>query len=66
MARARRMLFCGFETHRANVSAWIAGFRFRAGKNAKWNHLIALFWPEWLFSKLGSGGRINHWQNCHI
>jgi hypothetical protein len=45
MARAKRMLFCGFDTHRADVSVSIAWFRFQADKDAKCIHFIALFSP---------------------
>jgi hypothetical protein len=61
-----RMLFCGLDTHRADVPVWIAGFRFRADKNAKCIQFIALFGQNWHFLNLGSDVRFNHWQNCHI
>jgi hypothetical protein len=36
-----QILFCGFETGRTDLSACIAGFHFRADKNAECCHLIA-------------------------
>ncbi len=37
-AKILRMLFCGFDTHRAVVSVWIPRVRFQADKNAKCSH----------------------------
>jgi hypothetical protein len=41
-AKILRMLLCGFDTHRADVSVWIAGYRFQALQNAQCGHFIAL------------------------
>lgn len=48
MARAKRKFLCGFDSHRANVFAWIAGFRLQADENAKCDHFIAFFGQNWL------------------
>jgi len=45
-AKILRMLLCRFDTHRADVSVWIAGFRYQADKTSKRNHVIALFSAE--------------------
>jgi hypothetical protein len=41
MARAKRVLFCGFDTHRANEFGWIAASRLQTDENAKGGHFIA-------------------------